>query len=852
MVWLANALFALCLALALWLSHEQYMQHARERAENTGLTLGRTVAGNLDQIDLLLASIADELERSAFQHGGRVDHAAVNSSIARLVSLVPGLSVVRYADASGRVEPADGVPQSASVVSVADRDYFRRLRALHGPSTMMSSTPVQGHTNGRQVIVFSRRYEDGQGNFAGVVYASVELARFSALFAELQLGPHGSVTLISDGDFLMLARHPAPLDLGALGRRVVQQKFIDGMKSGSSVVNLVTEPAADHIERTYALRKLDGRPYWIFVGLATADELAPWWREVGLAIAVMLIFAALTGAAGWQLRRGWLTQLQTLATLQSTLEATDNGILVLDHKRRVLHGNQRFAQMWRLPESLVVAGADDELLLKTVLDQLTDPQLFLHDVEMAYANLQGHSGTRTLKFRDGRVFERSSQSMLVDGRAAGLVWSFRDVSERVQRELELEGYRNDLEQKVAERTRELAVAKDLAESSNRAKSAFLANMSHELRTPLNAILGFAQLLEFDGQMSPLSRQRVATINRAGNHLLALINDVLELSRIEAGRSVIQHDSFDLAALLASVAEMIKERADGKGLAFEVQRGDDLPAFVRGDGARLRQVLINLLGNAVKYTPQGRVSLRVARGRQVPDELVFEIADTGPGIRPQDQPKIFQAFYQTDVGIAKGEGTGLGLAISHEYAQLMGGSLSLHSEPPQGCVFTLRLSLPESAAEPAQQPLGRVLGLAEGQDPVRVLVVDDQADNRELVRQLLAGAGFDVRSAQDGLQAVRIFESWAPHFIWMDMRMPVLDGYAATRRIRGLPGGAQVKIVALTASAFEEDRQAILDAGCDDMVRKPLEQEGLFGLMAKLLGLRYRRSEVGAPLAESGN
>jgi CheY-like chemotaxis protein len=220
-------------------------------------------------------------------------------------------------------------------------------------------------------------------------------------------------------------------------------------------------------------------------------------------------------------------------------------------------------------------------------------------------------------------------------------------------------------------------------------------------------------------------------------------------------------------------------------------------------------------------------------------MTFEVLDTGPGVPADDQQRIFQPFFQSELGIAKGEGTGLGLAISLEYAHLMGGTLEVKSPPGQGSVFILRVPLPQSAAPTATASPGRVIGLADGEARVRVLVVDDEADNRELARQFLKDAGFEVRTADNGAQAVQAFQRWQPAFIWMDMRMPVLDGYGATRQIRALPGGEKVKIVALTASAFEEDRAAILDAGCDDMIKKPFDESRLFAVMGNLLGLRLR-------------
>jgi two-component system sensor histidine kinase/response regulator len=389
----------------------------------------------------------------------------------------------------------------------------------------------------------------------------------------------------------------------------------------------------------------------------------------------------------------------------------------------------------------------------------------------------------------------------------------------------------------------LVTAKLAAESANHAKSIFLSNMSHELRTPLNAILGFAQIMERDPALGETHRRELGTIHRSGRHLLSLINDVLEISRIEAGRTIVQNEVFDLNAILSPVEEMTRFRAETKGIALSVERHGDLPSHVIGDANRLRQVLINLLGNAVKFTEQGSIFLRVTA---MDGAIRFEVTDTGPGIAQEDQERIFHAFYQSEIGIAKGEGTGLGLTISREFVRLLGGVLTVRSEPGKGSVFAFTLPLPTAEAPQASIRRSRVVGLEPGQPEYRILIVEDEPMNSEVLGILLEKAGFQVRKAEDGRQAVEQFQSWQPHFIWMDMKMPVMDGYQATRSIRALPGGDAVKIAALTASVFEEDRAGILAAGCDEMATKPLEDDKLFALMGRLLGLRYRYAEVEKP------
>lgn len=437
-----------------------------------------------------------------------------------------------------------------------------------------------------------------------------------------------------------------------------------------------------------------------------------------------------------------------------------------------------------------------------------------------------------------------------EGRPEYLLGISEDITELKHTSEELERHRHHLEQLVAERTTELSSAKEAAEAANRAKSIFLANMSHELRTPLNAILGFAQLMGRDKRIPPEERRNLNTINRAGNHLLSLINDVLEITRIEAGRTTVEEESFDLAETLLAVEEMVRARAEGKGLELVIERHPKLPTYARGDAHHLRQVLINLLGNAVKYTEEGKIHLRII---PLDDTRVrFEVADMGPGIAPEEQEQVFHPFYQTASGVAKGEGTGLGLTISREFVRLMGGELEVESVPGRGSTFRFTIPLP-SAPRPAEEGHhGRVVGIESEQRRWRILVVEDHPDSRDFITCLLEGVGFEVATAENGQLALERFASSRPDLIWMDMRMPVMDGYEVTRRIRALPGGRDVKIVALTASAFKEDSGAILAAGCDDVVCKPIEEDRLFAVMARLLPMHFRyKEEPAAPASAPG-
>jgi len=421
----------------------------------------------------------------------------------------------------------------------------------------------------------------------------------------------------------------------------------------------------------------------------------------------------------------------------------------------------------------------------------------------------------------------------------------------------IEAKRRELEIQVQRRTQELTIAnnaameaQDVAETANRAKSTFLANMSHELRTPLNAILGFARILTRDSGMNREQQEQLDIINSSGEHLLGMVDDVLSLSKIEAGRIELTPDTFDVTQMLQDVVQMIKSQVEGTGLRFTFEPDPALSPYLQGDVGKLRQILINLLGNAVKFTETGDVWLR-AGSQPVQDNpgmimLRLEVQDSGPGI-PQDKlGEVFDAFVQLDHTPYTKGGTGLGLAISKILVDMMDGKITVESKPGEGSLFTVSipLSLPEAGAVMDAAPhAAEVIGLTSGQSDWRILVVDDNRQNRLLLSGLIARVGFNVQEAGDGAEAITKYKQWYPHFIWMDLRMPGMDGLAATRKIRELPGGAEVKIVAVTASILMEQRETVLASGCEDVVGKPFQEQEIFDTMARYLGVQYLYSET---------
>ncbi len=466
-----------------------------------------------------------------------------------------------------------------------------------------------------------------------------------------------------------------------------------------------------------------------------------------------------------------------------------------------------------------------------------------------------------------------------------------EVLARVEAHLRLQAQQQQLYYQALElqqQAQELKQAKELAEAAqrnaeraNQAKSVFLANMSHELRTPLNAILGFAQILSRSVRTQE-ERDNLDIIQHSGEHLLTLINQVLDLSKIEAGRITLNEKNIDFFSLLSDLERMFSLKANKSGLSLYFERAGDVPRSIRTDDVKLRQVLINLISNALKFTKQGRIVLQVTRLNHGDTEdtetrkkflcppclrdkctIQFSISDTGPGIAPEEMEQLFKAFGQTESGRQAHEGTGLGLPISRKFVQLMGGDIHVKSQLGQGATFSFEVQvevLDESCLE-AQQSIRYVTGIEPGQPVYRILIVDDTPDNRKFLVKLLAPLNFDIREAANGEEAVEFQHTWHPHLIFMDLRMPVLDGPNAIERIRNEElrmrneGGyanqtpdtkhqaPNTKIITLSASIVDGEQEAAIAAGSDAFLRKPFRAHEVFELLQTHLGVRFLYEDV---------
>lgn len=427
----------------------------------------------------------------------------------------------------------------------------------------------------------------------------------------------------------------------------------------------------------------------------------------------------------------------------------------------------------------------------------------------------------------------------------------------------LENFTEELEKKVEQRTSQLEesiqkteTALAQAQEANEAKSRFLANMSHELRTPLNAILGFSQLMGRDTSISKEHQENLKIINRSGEHLLKLINDILEMSKIEVGQAILNENTFDLYIMLQSLEDMLRLKAKAKNLNLIFIQEPNTPQYIKTDEGKLRQILINLLGNALKFTEQGAVTLRVKLKKRAQSDnnqidflmsdlflLNFVVEDTGPGIESAEINRLFTPFEQTQTGVESKEGTGLGLSICQKFVELMGGRIQVSSTVGEGTKFTFDILIrtvdkTTKIHQEINLQTRQIIGLPPRLPKYRILAVDDVEASRLLLQKMLTAIGFEVRQASDGEEAIAIWQEWQPHLILMDMRMPVMDGYTATERIKSQPEGQNTIVIALTASAFEEERLVILSAGCDDFMRKPFKEAELLETIGNYLKIDY--------------
>ena len=575
----------------------------------------------------------------------------------------------------------------------------------------------------------------------------------------------------------------------------------------------------DSAPEEYVLRIIDraGNIRWSEIRAVTIQ----WEGEVAILCFLTDITARVIAQRETEIQRSYLEQL---------FETAPEAIMQIDEHDQVLRVNSEFLNLFGYEaKEMLGKSLDDIIVPEQKLEEFKSLKTRLADGEKLF-----HETVR--KRKDGTLIDVSVSGapINIDGRSAGVFVIYQDIRQR----------------KHAEEV--LKQAKEAAEAANRAKSMFLANMSHEIRTPLNAILGFTQLLLRDSEVQPAHRTSLETVKRSGEYLLKLLNDVLEMSKIEAGRATLNAGVADLHALLSDLEGMFRVLTRDKGLYLETARIGAVPQWIWVDEQKLRQILNNLLGNAVKFTEKGGITLRVRAApaerpfqETVPPDgrpvrMVFEVEDTGHGVPEGDRERIFSHFEQLTIGSRMKGGTGLGLAISKAYVELMGGTISVSGEAGAGSIFQFDITSREVyEQESLPMPVHRqVTGLKVGQREIRILVADDNETNREILVRLLESVGFLVREAADGREACLLFETWHPDLILMDLVMPMMDGFEAIRGIRCSSKGESIPLIAVSASVLSEDRERVLSTGADAFLRKPFTEEEVFGLVERYLGVEY--------------
>ncbi|MBF0561188.1 MAG: PAS domain S-box protein [Alphaproteobacteria bacterium] len=841
---LAFALVAGCV-LGLWHLRMEALGEEKGNLDRLALALAEQTERAFQSIDLVIEQTRSEIDHlgSATLADGATLHQVLKTKI---FGLPQGQALLVF-DASGKMIGHSREFPTPNV-NAADRDYFISQKDM-ATDHLFISQPLRNRVNGRWMVSLSRHFQvPGPGGFGGVVMAAIEVEYFSKLYRALNL-PDGVLIALQRLDGVTLVEHPWK-DKTAPPTSALDSNTAIAAKSA---------PELGGQPMLAAIRGIPDLNLEIGLLLPETAALAPWRRlalGIGVgtagAVAALLAFMALLTRQVTKLEQREAARAYLAAIVETSVDAIigidlDGRITSWNHGADVTFG---YTAAEAIGQPFVALAPEDGRSEIAAL------------ITQALAALTiSHYETVQLRKNGSFIDVSLTISPIRGGRGEfiGLSTIARDITERKQTEIELQRYRENLESLVTERTaaltesnRQLVIAKERAEAANSAKTIFLANMSHEIRTPMNAILGFAQILQLGTTLSAKDRENVEVIARSGRNLLVLINDILEMSKVEAGRMEFSPGSFDLHALLDDLRVMFKVATDAKGLSWELVTAPELPRWVMTDESKLRQILINLVGNAVKFTDTGGVVLRAGMVAVDPIgwRLVIEVEDTGLGIAPADQQHLFEAFQQAQAGAARG-GTGLGLALCRRYACLMGGDVSVTSAPGCGSVF--RFEAPVSLGTPVEKfsarTRHRVLQVRFGGRDLRILIVDDKADNRLFLRCLLEPLGFGLREAVNGREALGAVDEWQPDVILMDIVMPVMGGHEAIRCIRATPLGTKVRIVALSASAFEQDRAAVMASGADAFIRKPVTAETLLETIHVLTGIEYDYDEdAGEPPA----
>ena len=798
------------------------LSKSRVTTANLARAIADHAGGVVREADIVLAGLAERLQADGMSENALP---RLHRFLTMRVASVPTLHHLVVFSAQGDALTTSFEPMPP--VNVADRAYFAFHRD-HRSLAPLLGQPIRNRADGNWSLTVSRRVDRPDGTFGGVVVAVIDCNTFSAFYASFNIGAHGAIALLHD-DTVLVARHPPPSDPNFRNVPLTQDWKGQGPAGDGRLVSPL-----DGAVRQFSFRRVGSAPLTAVVALSEDDVLTPWRRGVWAALAACSAMSAVLGLLGCQLVRNIRLRDKREAALR---RSEGQYRLLADFSTDVIiHLGPDCRCRYVSPASERLFGFRPEDMLDGHPRESTHPEDW-PALEAGIAEIfrSGHAPPVVYRSRkkDGSYVWVETQGQKLDG-DQGLIVTIRDAMSRKDAEELLQGSNTRLSSANAELerlARHLARARDEAERASRAKSRFLAGMSHELRTPLNGILGYAQLLRLEGGLNGAQSARVDAMLGAGQHLLQMINCVLDLSQVESERLDLHAAQIDLRSTATACLDLVRPTAVMKGLALGLAVAPDAPQHLMADPMRLRQILLNLLGNAVKFTACGSVQLRLD---QTADgtALRVEVADTGPGIPVNQRPRLFQDFERLDAEATGAvEGAGLGLALSARFAAVMGGRLGHEDNPGGGSVFWLELPMTASAAEPAAFDAPDVAPAPAR--PLRVLVVDDVAMNRDIAGSFLRAAGHEVACAEGGAEAARMAADSDFAVILMDVRMPEVDGLEATRRIRALacPRG-QVPIVALTAQAFTEQIAECRKAGMDAHLSKPFTQDALLDAVVR--------------------
>lgn len=833
-----------------WMELGQSFAEAHERATTETLNMSRLlesqISGEIQATDLALTGLVWEYQHQ--RRSGRFDRAALDAYFAAARGLRPDLSSLSILDAEGSLI-YDRDAELDFLPSLADRSTIKMLRN-DTKAGLVFSPPERDRADGRWVIRMARRINEENGTFGGTAFATIPLDVLSRTFSGIDVGSHGVVSL-RDSVLTLIVRYPQPEGRSVIGDLAAPQPLLGLFQTGNGSGTYRAVSLLDGLERTFSYRRFRNYPFVTVVGLATDDYLGETRRHATKLMLLAALFSFATTVFAWLTFKSWQRQRESIAALAAqemqfrtvadytydweSWQAPDGTYLYVSPSCQRVSGYSPGAFLAN--ESFM-----EELILADDLAIWRNHARFLSQEQGA------HEDVFRIRRQDGTVCWIEHLCIPVTDPAGiyvGRRASNRDITSRRTAELALEDYKTHLETLVTERTAELSLAKEAAEAANRAKTSFLSNMSHELRTPLNAVIGMTELAL---RLATDPRQ-IDKLNKSmggARLLLSIVNDVLDIAKIEADQMALEQIDFTLGSIVENLRSVVGIKLAEKGLTMSVDMASELALLpLQGDPLRFSQILMNLVGNAIKFTPSGCITIRVRLVEEHLSEvrLHLDVSDTGIGIAANDQMRLFSAFEQADDSMTrKYGGTGLGLAICKRLTQMMEGDVGVESAPGAGSTFWFTVRLKKgSGSGDHKGPIGERAEaiLLKSYAGYRVLVADDDPINREVARTLLEEAGMVVDTAEDGEQAVGSALSSAYSVILMDVQMPKMSGLDATRQIRELPNCRDVPVVAMTANAFFQDKAACVAAGMDDFLIKPFNPDELFDVMLRWFSRRAK-------------